>query len=398
MADFGGFSVQTPQEILAALDQQRRAVRLQGTVGQNRQANMQTALDALFGNPQLNLAKRQQARIQQAEAGVTPVAGESDLSREIRRLAAIRDAIGSESPEVASQITTQLLKLEQARMEQQKLQSDEQRAAAAEQRAADMHPFNVARGEIEAMQGLNEGVNYWRRGQGGGIERVNVDAMDSLERRRLRTEGWVEGSGPTTEAEAGDALGLTKPTTNDLQTALLEADAQLDGLVNIMQKYDPKFTTIANQVKQWGTGWYERMTGDIPASEAAEFQQYSEWRRNSVDAFNRYIKFITGAAMSVKEAERIQKAFPDASTDSHTRYVGKLREVARQTMAVRKRAQQALVRGLEVSGDGWDKIQLPTVSDAEVDAFMAQMGLGPQVEQPRQNPPAAPQGVGVTNW
>jgi hypothetical protein len=393
MADLGGFKVQTPQELLAQMEQRRQAVRLEGTVAQNRQYNVSSALDTLFGNPQVNQAQALQKRIQAAEQSVPAIAGEDELTTEMRRLSAIRDAVGDLSPETASQITGQLLKLSQARLEQQKLKSDETRAAADDAREAALHPLQVQAAQQAIDLRANEGQNYWRS-RGGKIERMNVAATDSLERRKLRMDGWVEGAGPSTEAEATDALGLNKPVVTDLQTAILDADAQLDGLAAIMQKYDPSFTQLATRVTRWGQGWAEKLGANLPADQAANLQKYNEWRRNSIDSFNRYIKFLTGAAMSVKEADRIQKAFPNAEGDSHTQYISKLREVARQTLSVRKRAQLALGNGLRANGDQWDNVQLPAVTDAEVDSFMGQMGFGPsaQVTPGPTNRPT------VTNW
>jgi hypothetical protein len=262
VADFGGFKVQTPQDIQNALLAQRQAVRLEGSPQQNRQANITTALDTLFGNPQMNLAKRMQGRIQTAEASLQPVEGESDLTREIRRLKAIRDSVADLSPETAAQVNTQLLELGQAQLEQDKLLGDQRRAEADDARERALHPYAVAEAQDKQLERENAGVNYWRKGP-KGIERQNVAELDSLERRALRMRGWVEGTGPTTEAEAGDALGLTKPTTGDLQGTLIGAQNLLDSLLATGEKYDPSFTSLPKQLLEAGAAASERAGGKL---------------------------------------------------------------------------------------------------------------------------------------
>jgi hypothetical protein len=123
---------------------------------------------------------------------------------------------------------------------------------------------------------------------------------------------------------------------------------------------------------------------------------YHEWRANTRDSLNRYIKELTGAAMSNTEAGRITGAFPNED-DSHTAYISKMRNVVRQTLAIQKRAQQYLSAGaVAPSGDGWDRIAEPPVSAGEVEAFMAKMGLsaGP-VEKPAA-PGGGPRIISVT--
>lgn len=382
MADFGGFNITTPQEVEAQLAQQRRAVMVGGNVQQQRSQNIETALDTLFGNPQLNLAKKLNSRVQSATANLQPMEGESDLDSELRRLKAIRDSVKDLSPETASQVNTQILKLGQMRLEQNKLVAEERRADSKDQREAGAFPLE----QVSKAQGIqkaqSEGQNYLDP-KTGKVQ--NVAELDSLERARLRKEGWVEVN-LSVQGQKPDDLGLTKPVTTDLQKTLIDSQQQLDGLFSIAQKYDPSFTQLPTQAMNAGRDFYERLGGTLSPDQAGKLQAYSEFKRNSVDSFNRYIKFITGAAMSNKEADRIQKGFPDPDGDGSTKFMAKLRETVKQTLGVQKRAQDALKSGLRISGDQWDKIEMPPVSDTEVDQFLNQR-LG--VPLPQRSAPAA---------
>lgn len=121
MADFGGFNVQTPQEVLAGLADKRRQVMVGGNVQQQRSQNMETALDSMFGNPQVRQAKRMEATIRSAQSGVKKNEGENDIDYELRRLSAMRDAVADVSPETASQINAQMLQLGEQKFQRDRL-------------------------------------------------------------------------------------------------------------------------------------------------------------------------------------------------------------------------------------------------------------------------------------
>jgi hypothetical protein len=76
--------------------------------------------------------------------------------------------------------------------------------------------------------------------------------------------------------------------------------------------------------------------------------------------------------MSILEAARIQKGFPDAENDSPTEYMHKYRQTVREILGVQQRAQNALTLGLNPKGDAWDAMTLPVPSDKETDQYLAQ--------------------------
>lgn len=361
------FGLPTPEEVAAGVRQER-----QQQLGQNSPFARGSAIgsilaDQILGNPQVKAAQAKNQMVARAMASAP--AGASDLETEISKMTSVRDAL-VEAGDIdrANAVQNHMLQLGQQLMEQRKLQADTERVQAEEARKKELHPLEVATAKTNLATKANEGQNYWRNA-GGTIQRINVGALDSIERKRLRNEGWVEGSGPNTEAEANDALGLTKPVQTDLQTAVFNSQQMLDQLGGIAEKYDPEFVKLPNQLINAGSSILEKVTG-MTVGDTDKLKRYYEFRRNAKDGFNQYIKSITGAAMSNAEAGRIQEGFPDAEKDPHTKFMSKLREVTKQTMAINKRAMQALQVGLVVNGDQWNKIAVPPVSDAEVDAFM----------------------------
>jgi hypothetical protein len=383
------FPIESPQAVLARIQAQRTQEIASNNPILMTRAIVGQGLDQAFGNPEARRAEQIQKRV--AYHLTRQPAGPGGEDDGLARLAAVRDALDEAGEtEKADMIRAQMVEMAQQQLERRKLLGDIARTEGEEAREQQLHPAAIAAAQAKAVQALNEGQNYWRA-RGGKIERINVSAMDSLERKRLRMDGWVEGTGPTTEAEATDALGLTKPTVNNLQDSILQADQQLDMLASIAEKFDPSFFQWDTQVINWAADKLEQLGVSMSPGQAASFQKYTEFRRNSVDAFNRYIKFITGAQMSVAEAERIQEGFPDAKDGGPTKFMSRLRPVVKQLLQVKRRAEDALKSGFSLSPEQikscstkggvcvWDSMILPRVTDAEADEFLQRaMGVPPR--------------------
>jgi hypothetical protein len=127
MADFGAFQAQTPQDVLASLAAQRSKVMVGGNVQQQRSQNIESALDGLFGNPQVRQAARLQQQLKQAQQGVQQKDGEDQLDYELRRLQGMRDAVADVSPETASQINQKMLEIGEQKFQRSRLMAHDDR-------------------------------------------------------------------------------------------------------------------------------------------------------------------------------------------------------------------------------------------------------------------------------
>lgn len=145
MADFGGFQVQTPQEVLAEQQALRQKVFSGAPVAAQRSFNIEQALDGLFGNPQMRAATRTQTAIAAAQKGVKKLDGESDLDYNIRQLSAVRDAVADTNPDVASQINARLLQLGEAKFQRNRL-------TAADTR--EQGEYDMKKQDFDATKGL----------------------------------------------------------------------------------------------------------------------------------------------------------------------------------------------------------------------------------------------------
>lgn len=383
MADLSMFNLPDPQAIQARNQQQLRAQWGSGNAAAMQQATVTNALDAIFGNPEVNRAKAVQKVLGEATNQLKPVEGETGIETELRRLQAMRDAVGEIDPTIANQVNTRILQLGQIKVEQDKLFADQRRDDRKEVRDIGEYSANMKKSAQDFKQKEAEGQNYWRKGP-NGLERMNVPLNDAVVRNQLRAGGWTEGNGPNTEAEASDAL--SKKTTSDLEAQLGKADEGLAAIASTVSQWDPSFNQLPTQLLMKGNNLAEYMTGNSLSPEIAQRAgKYEQWRANTTDSVNRYINLITGSAMGVEEAKRIMSTMPNAE-DGSTAYVAKTRSAVQRLLQIRKRSATALSSGLNLSVKDIEKMPLPTVTQQEVEQFGAAFGLPPMgvTQQPER--------------
>lgn len=398
------FQIQTPQEIISKLQQERRAMFGSGNVAAMHQATVSNALDALFGNPDVKQAQKIQSRIASATANIQPQEGDDDVTAEIRRLSAMRDAVSDIDPELSGRISSHMLQLgtiaaERAKLSAQTVKANVgtakdilgmQTSVAKEGREAAREPAELA--QIAAATASSRASTLSKSAERTNWMKPGTDQMKSVAntdlgtQARLSADGWIEAGNPQLQGSKED-IGLTKPVITDLQTNIAGSQKQLDTFYGIAGKYKPEFLEIPEQWAQGANKAWEKMGGKpLAIKKVADAEQYYAFRRNTLGGLNEYIKYVTGAQAAVAEYKRIERAFPNMEM-SPTEFISSLREVTRQSLQIEKRSQMALASGFKPSPaqleacntEGkacvWESMQLPTVSDAEVDRFLAPLGI-----------------------
>lgn len=409
---FGKITVETPQEVMARIKNQRQAMAVQGGIPGIYQANLSTALDSLFGNPEVKNATAINNRLKSATAGFKPVEGEDDVTSELRRISAMRDAVQDVSPELANEMTTQMLQLGTIKAERAKLAAQTTKAQVgtsktvqdmvvqatklpselenldarteASKAAAGASEASAASSRVNAAAKQAERTNWVNLKTG---EMKSVKNNDLSEQARLSAEGYVEAGNPTIQGSKNDVLGLTKPTQTTLQEAVLNAQTQKNTLASIATKFKPSFLTVPKQILMAADNEISRWTGkSIDSKYLADRDQYWAWSRNTLGGLNSYIKSITGAQAAVAEYERIEKAYLSKDM-SAPQFVSHMRELSREALGAEKRAQVALNAGVQLTAEELQNCQtpgapcklnaipMPTVSDDEVNAFLANFGI-----------------------
>ena len=166
------------------------------------------------------------------------------------------------------------------------------------------------------------------------------------------------------------AGALTKPTINKLQQTIIDSDNQLSLLSEIGRTFDPSFQQVAGRFQAGKTAVKAKLGFSVSQAEVQQLDRFGEFKRNSIEGINRYIKLITGAQMSELEANRLRRGFPDPGEglfdgDDPITFQSKYRSVLKQLTLTRARAAWALKNGLVA----------PDVSEADVRGTGGQAGV-----------------------
>lgn len=158
MADFGGFEVKTPQEVMAEIQAQQQRINSIQDPQTRRLANIHHAMANAFGSKELRVAKANE----QAMEGVDAAMGDSGMQPgtmefEQARLEKMYHALKTNNPTAASQVAAQLTQLDEQRFERKRLEAQ---SARAEQMAADQHAESFQRQEKNARLNTMDNVFY----------------------------------------------------------------------------------------------------------------------------------------------------------------------------------------------------------------------------------------------
>ncbi len=115
----------------------------------------------------------------------------------------------------------------------------------------------------------------------------------------------------------------------------------IDGFREAAASFKPSFLQLPTKVKNFAVGFADILGLDLPDDVKSELQDFAVFRQNTFSNLNDYIKFITGAQMSVQEAERLKKAVP-TNDDGPTTYLAKLNQILDKLTAVQARSLRAL--------------------------------------------------------
>ena len=170
-----------------------------------------------------------------------------------------------------------------------------------------------------------------------------------------------------------------KPAQNKVDEGLLDTGMRQQQLTAIQRQFKPEY-------QQLGTRWNALSLSikdkvgltDLDPGQKQFLTEFSQYKRNSIDSLNQYIKSITGAAMTDAEAARILRGLPNPGTglmdgDSPTEFKAKLDDALKQTRMAEARLVYIRRRGMSL-GDV-ELNQMPSLMNkrgAEVEAAIRQ--------------------------
>jgi hypothetical protein len=338
MADFGGFQVLTPQEIQAQQQAQRQQVFSQGTPPQQRSANIEFALDNLFGNPQQRQAQQMQTRIQNAQKGVERNEGESDVDFELRRLQNVRDAVADVDPATASQINQQMLKLGTVKFERARLM-------ASDTREADEHALKMDELKDAArLRGLTGGTTYVMNSKTGAME--GFDLLDPDQGKPFQESAAKPGTIVITPAQATQIYlndsdnaarlreAMAKASNSGSKVELKDIEKATAGLLDVYETSDRLFQVLeqnpdALTAASAGAMKFDKVATELAAAgrmanggKTKEGQSIDDWLKANAITNSRAQSLVVALAASTARANNPDGRISDRDMSIATEMVG----------------------------------------------------------------------------
>lgn len=190
-----------------------------------------------------------------------------------------------------------------------------------------------------------------------------IGQMDPAVAKKFAFALAVKGKGEAGKMmmESADPQKLGKEGQNEIDKKLVQGMDSLANLQSISTQFRPEFQQFETR---FGMSWksLKDKVGMLPPQERAGLQAYAAYKADAIDAFNTYIKGVTGAAMTESEAKRIQAAFPKAGEgifdgDSPTEFKAKLDQALFKTKMAQARYMYA-----KQGGQNWQSIGLEQFS------------------------------------
>jgi len=142
-----------------------------------------------------------------------------------------------------------------------------------------------------------------------------------------------------------DERALEPTTKKNLEEQFIQQGEQLANLKALGEKFDPRFLQAPTQLLVKGINAAEKFLGRKPSEDEARLVDgYTDFTQSSLRQLNLYIKAITGAQMSIQEADRIISSMPNPG-QGPTEFLSALDSVTQELEAARRRTAAILAAG-----------------------------------------------------
>lgn len=149
------------------------------------------------------------------------------------------------------------------------------------------------------------------------------------------TVSLVQGRG------AGTQSGLGQATVNKVEGKIVDAEDMIARLGQVEKSFDPSLLTYTGDIERTWLRWKDKAGAASPADKT-QLAKYATLRQEGLNNLSQYLNQLSGAAITVQEFERLQKAMPDPVNDSPTEFATKLKNVVADTKAAVTRYQEKL--------------------------------------------------------
>lgn len=151
--------------------------------------------------------------------------------------------------------------------------------------------------------------------------------------------------------------GLIGKTDKEASGDQFSAQKQLARLRDIREQFDPSYLEVPTRFVQGWNALAEKLSiTDLTEDEKGKLRQFTQFKQSTLRNLNLVIRALSGAAMTVQEAERIKPTLPNAGTglldgDSPTQFKAKLDNATAMMEASIRRLQYLRSEGF-VGEDG----------------------------------------------
>jgi hypothetical protein len=104
---------------------------------------------------------------------------------------------------------------------------------------------------------------------------------------------------------------LTVKTKGTIEDKILAGVESYNRVTKIKKEFKPEYQEIGFRLQKAWTGLAARMGQDVLPEDRKSLIEFKAYQRKSIENINLYIKEMTGAQMSEKEADRLRLAQPD---------------------------------------------------------------------------------------
>jgi hypothetical protein len=170
-----------------------------------------------------------------------------------------------------------------------------------------------------------------------------------------------KNAGGGVNVSVSPTLQMGKEASNKIDTGLLDTTQGVMKLSAIEGMFRPEFQQIAPRAAAMWSSWKDKAGVGLNPDESKFLQDFSAYKRNSINALNEYIKSVTGAAMSEPEARRIMEGMPKPGEglfdgDSPTQFKAKLDDAMKQTKMALARYEYIKRNGIALTDNNGNAV------------------------------------------
>jgi hypothetical protein len=159
-----------------------------------------------------------------------------------------------------------------------------------------------------------------------------------------------DGQGGFTMRTEVPTGSMTVKSKGDLESKITATKEQFNRVKAIAAEFKPEYQEIGSRLGAAWTGIKAKLGEGVPKEDAKFLTDFKQYQRKATENINLYIKEITGAQMSEKEADRLRLAQPDPGEKWYTgddpiTFKAKMDDVLKFSRAATARYEYYLSKG-----------------------------------------------------